>query len=83
MIKAAIKRRLRLIIQKLMSYPQLRRWGQRLLSPFPGVKSWVIRLVQAGQYSRFAAPNCIEGYGERQQRLMNGLEQRRKPHSHE
>ena len=83
MIKAAIKRRLRHIVKTLIRYPLLRRLGQRLLMPFPRLKGWVIRLVQAGQYSELAAPNRIEGYGERQQRLMNGLEQRRKSSSHE
>ncbi|MGS2745218.1 hypothetical protein ACU6TU_16705 [Halomonas sp. LS-001] len=83
MIKAAIKRRLRPIVKLLIRYPRLRRLGQRLLTPFPRLKGWVIRLVQAGQYSAMAAPNRIEGYGERQQQLMNGLEQRRKPSTHE
>ena len=83
MIKAAIKRRLRTIVKKVIDYPQLRRLGQRVLTPFPRLKGWVIRLVQAGQYSGLAAPNRIEGYGERQQRLMNGLEQRRKSSPHE
>lgn len=83
MIKAAIKRRLRHIVKTLIRYPLIRRLGQRLLTPFPRLKGWVIRLVQAGQYSGLAEPNRIEGYGERQQRLMNGLEQRRKPSHHE
>ncbi|WP_434986235.1 hypothetical protein [Vreelandella zhaodongensis] len=80
MIKAAIKRVLRPLVKKLIGYPPFRRIGQRLLSPFPKLKGWVIRLVQAGQYGKFAVPNRIEGYGERQQRLMSGLEQRRKSH---
>ena len=83
MIKAAIKRRLRHIVKVLISYPRLRRLGQRVLTPFPRLKGWVIRLVQAGQYSGLATPNRIKGYGERQQRLMNGLEQRRKSSTYE
>ncbi|XGA80034.1 hypothetical protein OR573_16425 [Halomonas sp. CH40] len=78
MIKAIIKQRLRPIVKTLMGYPPFRRLGQRLLAPFPRLKGWVIRLVQAGQYSGLATSNRIEGYGERQQRLMNGLEHRRK-----
>lgn len=83
MIKAVIKRQLRPIVKVLMGYPPLRRLGQRLLAPFPRLKGWVIRLVQAGQYGGLATPNRIEGYGERQQRLMDGLEQRRKQSPHE
>lgn len=83
MIKAAIKQRLRIIIKKLISYPTFKRLGQRLLSPFPRLRGWVIRLVQAGQYSDLAASTRIEGYGERQQRLMDGLERRRKQATHE
>lgn len=83
MIKAAIKRVLRTVLKKLISYPPLRRLGQRALQPFPKLKGWVIRLVQAGNFGGGVTPNRTEGYGERQQRLMNGLEQRRKPHLHE
>lgn len=78
MIKAIIKQQLRPIVKALIGYPPFRRMGQRLLAPFPKLRGWVIRLVQAGQYGGLAASNRIEGYGERQQRLMDGLEQRRK-----
>lgn len=83
MIKSAIKRRLRLIIKKVISNPRLKQLGHRVLAPFPGVKGWIIRLIQAGKFNDFAANNRIEGYGERQQRLTNGLEQRRKHYLNE
>ncbi|MDR5899063.1 hypothetical protein QC823_08685 [Halomonas vilamensis] len=44
--------------------------------PFPRIKGAVIRLIQAGKYGSLAASNPIEGYGERQQCLTEGLEQR-------
>ncbi|WP_346799147.1 hypothetical protein R5M92_07795 [Halomonas sp. Bachu 37] len=83
MIKATIKRCLRPIIKKLITYPAFRRLGQRILAPFPHLKGWVIRTVQAGQYGSLAANNRIEGYGERQQQLADGLEQRWKQTPHE
>ncbi|MEL7611761.1 hypothetical protein AAGW18_04575 [Vreelandella titanicae] len=83
MIQIAVKRVLRPVVKKLISYPLIRRLGLRILQPFPKLKGWVIRLVQAGTFGGGVTPNRTEGYGERQQRLMNGLEQRRKPHLHE
>lgn len=83
MIKIAVKRVLRPVVKKLISYSLIRRLGQRILQPFPRLKGWVIRLVQAGTFEVGVTANHTEGYGERQQRLMNGLAQRRKPHLHE
>jgi len=75
-IKSAIKQQLRSVVKTLMGYPLFRRLGQRLLAPFPRLRGRVIRLVQASHYGGLVASNRTEGYGERQQRLMNGLEQR-------
>ncbi|WP_447926422.1 hypothetical protein [Vreelandella sp. EE27] len=84
MMKATIKRILRFIVIKLISYSFIRRSGQRVLKPFPRLKGWVIRLVQAGRFGGTAAePNRTEGMGTRQQRLLNGLQQRRKLEVHE
>ena len=82
MVKAIIKRILRLFIIKLMDFPGLKRLGQRVLHPFPKLKGWVIRLVQAGKCDMAGAPNRIEGVGDRQQRLLEGLEYRGKQDSH-
>lgn len=76
MITAVIKRLLRPMIQRLAAVPAVRRMGHRVLAPFPRARAWLIRLVQAGKYRPQAADYRIEGYGERQQRLTNGLEQR-------
>lgn len=83
MFKAILKRFLRPILKRLLAYPALRRLGHRVLAPFPRVKRVIIRLVQAGKYGGLAANNRIEGYGERQQRLAEGLEQRWKQDTHE
>lgn len=74
--KALIKRLLIPFIRAFVTSPFVRRQGQRLLAPFPRFKGWVIRQVQAGKYASFTASQRIEGYGERQQRLSDGLNQR-------
>lgn len=83
MIKATIKRCLRPVVKKMIAYPAVRRLGHRVLAPFPRLKGWVIRLVQAGKYGSLVANNPIEGYGERQQRLADGLQRRWKQDDHE
>lgn len=73
---ALMGRFFRSLIRMLVTSPFIRRHGQRLLKPFPRLKGWVIRQVQTGKYISFQANQRIEDYGERQQRLSDGLSQR-------
>ncbi|MGO3700561.1 MULTISPECIES: hypothetical protein [Halomonas] len=76
MIKALIKKTLRYVLKKLVVYPSVRRLGHKVLAPFPNLKGRIIRLLQAGRFINFTVENPVEGYGEHQQRITNGLQQR-------
>lgn len=76
MIKALIKKTLRYVLKELTAYPGVRRLGHKVLAPFPNLKGRIIRLLQAGRFGSFTAENPIEGYGEHQQRITHGLQQR-------
>lgn len=78
-LKAHVVRLLHPLVRTLAASPFIRRQGQRLLAPFPRLKGWVIRQIQAGKYTNIQGVHYIEGYGERQQRLSDELNRRWQP----
>ncbi|MCG6658030.1 hypothetical protein HOP52_09715 [Halomonas campisalis] len=78
-MKRQLRRLVARLLNRLVRIPRLKLIGQRVLSHFPRLRGLVLRIMHGGSWRAPSAQpvtNAFDTRGERQQRLLDDLQQR-------